>query len=372
LQNLGWKSEDLSIDGLFLLFVFSGFRAFVLICFFFGIRSMNGNLLSVRNLKVYFRGDEVLARALDGVSYEVRKGETVCLVGESGCGKTVSALAVLGLIPQPPGQIAGGEILFKGQNLLRIGEEEIQKIRGNQIAMVFQEPMTSLNPVFTVGDQIKEAIVVHEKLNEEELHRRCVQLLKDVGIPSAEDRVSDYPHQLSGGQRQRVMIAMALACNPDLVIADEPTTALDVTIQKQILTLFKKLQETREMALLYITHDLNVVREIADRIYVMYAGINAEQGKRQSIFGDARHPYTMGLLASLPHRTKRGSALYSIPGTVPDPAYKPVGCPFHPRCEYTIDTCRREFPEMCDYGDGHLSRCPVLYKMRSAEIAQKA
>jgi oligopeptide/dipeptide ABC transporter ATP-binding protein len=325
-------------------------------------------LLSVRNLKVYFRGDEVVARALDGVSYEVRKGETVCLVGESGCGKTVSALTVLGLIPRPPGEIAGGEILFKGRNLLGLQEEELQEIRGNQIAMVFQEPMTSLNPVFTVGDQIKETIVVHEKLDEEELHKRCVQLLKDVGIPSAEDRVKDYPHQLSGGQRQRVMIAMALACNPDLVIADEPTTALDVTIQKQILTLFKRLQETRDMALLYITHDLNVVRQIADRIYVMYAGVIAEQGKRPDIFDHARHPYTMGLLASLPHRGKRGGTLYSIPGTVPDPAYKPTGCPFHPRCEYAIDTCRREFPEMCDYGDGHLSRCPVLFKQKMPKV----
>jgi len=230
--------------------------------------------------------------------------------------------------------------------------------------MVFQEPMTSLNPVFTVGDQIKEAIRVHEELGEQELQQRCIQLLKDVGIPSPEERVRDYPHQLSGGQRQRVMIAMSLACNPDLVIADEPTTALDVTIQKQILNLFKKLQETRGMAILYITHDLNVVREIADRIYVMYAGIIAEQGKSQAIFDTARHPYTMGLLASLPHRTKRGRTLYSIPGTVPDPAYKPHGCPFHPRCRYAIDTCRREYPEMCDYGDGHLSRCPVLYARR--------
>jgi peptide/nickel transport system ATP-binding protein len=322
---------------------------------------MDDSLLSVRNLKVYFRGDETLARALDGVSYDIRQGETVCLVGESGCGKTVSALTILGLIPRPPGEIAGGEILFKGRSILGLPEEELQKIRGNHIAMVFQEPMTSLNPVFTVGDQIKEAMLVHEELSEQELERRCIQLLKDVGIPSAEERVRDYPHQLSGGQRQRVMIAMSLACNPDLVIADEPTTALDVTIQKQILKLFKKLQDTRDMAILYITHDLNVVREIADRIYVMYAGIIVEQGERQVIFDAARHPYTMGLLASLPHRAKKGSTLYSIPGTVPDPAYKPDGCPFHPRCEHAIDSCRQEFPEMCDDGDGHLSRCPVLY-----------
>ena len=325
---------------------------------------MNDSLLSVRNLKVYFRGDETVARALDGVSYEIRQGETVCLVGESGCGKTVSALTVLGLIPRPPGEIAGGEILFQGRSILGLPEEEMQKIRGNHIAMVFQEPMTSLNPVFTVGDQIKEAMLVHEELSEQELERRCIQLLKDVGIPSAEERIRDYPHQLSGGQRQRVMIAMSLACNPDLVIADEPTTALDVTIQKQILKLFKKLQDTRDMAILYITHDLNVVREIADRIYVMYAGIIVEQGERQVIFEAARHPYTMGLLASLPHRAKKGSTLYSIPGTVPDPAFKPDGCPFHPRCEHAIQTCRREFPEMCDYENGHLSRCPVLFEQK--------
>jgi oligopeptide/dipeptide ABC transporter ATP-binding protein len=324
------------------------------------------NLLSVQDLKVYFRGDETLARALDGVSYEVRRGETVCLVGESGCGKTVSVLTVLGLIPRPPGEIAGGRIIFDGKNLLEMKEEDLQKIRGKRIAMVFQEPMTSLNPVFTIGDQISETILVHEKIEEEELNARCLQLLKDVGIPSPEERIKDYPHQLSGGQRQRVMIAMALACNPDLVIADEPTTALDVTIQEQILGLFRELKTKKGMSLLYITHDLNVVRQIADRIYVMYAGIIAEQGESDHIFEHAHHPYTMGLLASLPQRAKRGTTLYSIPGTVPDPAYKPSGCPFHPRCGYAIDNCRKQFPEMCDYGEGHLSRCPVLYARKSA------
>jgi oligopeptide/dipeptide ABC transporter ATP-binding protein len=327
---------------------------------------MEDLLLSIQDLKVYFRGDETVARALDGVSYDIHRGETVCLVGESGCGKTVSALTILGLIPRPPGEIAGGAILFKGQNLLLLPEEELQKIRGNQIAMVFQEPMTSLNPVFTVGDQIKEAIEVHEKLSEEELHKRCIQLLRDVGIPSPDERIKDYPHQLSGGQRQRVMIAMALACNPDLVIADEPTTALDVTIQKQILNLFANLQRKHGMSLLYITHDLNVVSNIADRIYVMYAGVVVEQGQKAAILEDSHHPYTQGLLASLPDRSKRGGVLHSIPGSVPDPAYKPSGCPFHPRCGYAIQTCRNEYPELCDYGGGHLSRCPVLYNRRNA------
>jgi oligopeptide/dipeptide ABC transporter ATP-binding protein len=322
----------------------------------------NKLLLSVQDLKVYFRGDETVARALDGVSYDIHQGETVCLVGESGCGKTVSALTVLGLIPRPPGEIEGGRVFFNGRNLLGLSEEELQRIRGKHIAMVFQEPMTSLNPVFTVGDQIQEAILVHENMNDDALRERCIELLKDVGIPSPEERLGDYPHELSGGQRQRVMIAMALACNPELVIADEPTTALDVTIQKQILGLFKELQAKRRMSLLYITHDLNVVSTIADRIYVMYAGVIAEQGSRTDVFQSPRHPYTQGLLASLPSRAKKGDTLYAIPGTVPDPAYKPQGCPFHPRCEHAVETCRKAFPDMCDYGEGHLSRCPVLYK----------
>ncbi|UCG80206.1 MAG: ABC transporter ATP-binding protein [Desulfobacterales bacterium] len=320
-------------------------------------------LLSVQDLKVYFHLNQRLARAVDGVSYEIRKGETVCLVGESGCGKTVSALSTLGLVPQPPGKIAGGQILFKGQNLLELGEEEMQKIRGNHIAMVFQEPMTSLNPVFTIGDQIQEAIMVHEKMGQSEMRERCLRLLEDVGIPSPRERLADYPHQLSGGQRQRVMIAMALACNPEVVIADEPTTALDVTIQAQILNLFGELQTRGGMSLLYITHDLGVVANIADRIYIMYAGIIAEQGSAPEIFHDPRHPYTQGLLASLPNRAKRGTRLHSIPGAVPDPAYKPGGCPFHPRCSFAVETCGSQFPEMCDYGEGHLSRCPVLYEM---------
>jgi oligopeptide/dipeptide ABC transporter ATP-binding protein len=319
-------------------------------------------MLSVQDLKVYFFSDSRVARALDGVSYEAQRGETVCLVGESGCGKTVSALTVLRILPLPPGRIMGGKVLFNGQNLLDLDEEEMQKIRGRRIAMIFQEPMTSLNPVFNIEEQIGEAILVHEKVDPVEIRQRCIQLLRDVGIPSPEERLKDYPHQLSGGQRQRVMIAMALACNPELVIADEPTTALDVTIQAQILSLFRELKQKREMSLLYITHDLGVVANIADRVYVMYAGVIAEQGEVSHIFHDPRHPYTQGLLASLPNRVKRGKTLYSIPGTVPNPAYKPEGCPFHPRCPSAIETCRVQFPEMCNYGGGHLSRCPVLYE----------
>jgi oligopeptide/dipeptide ABC transporter ATP-binding protein len=321
----------------------------------------NNILLSVRDLKVYFRGDDELARAVDGVSFEVGHQETVCLVGESGCGKTVTALSILGLVPIPPGEIAGGSISFNGQNLLEIDEDQMQAIRGNHIAMVFQEPLTSLNPVFTIGDQIGEAIRIHENVAKDELDSRCIRLLRDVGIASAEERISDYPHQLSGGQRQRVMIAMALACDPALVIADEPTTALDVTVQAQILRLFNSLQMKRSMSVLYITHDLGVVGKTADRVCVMYAGTIVEQGTKNAIFENPRHPYTQALMASVPHRSKRGKRLYSIAGTVPNPAYKPLGCPFHPRCPHAVDTCRQKCPAMCDYGDGHLSRCPVLF-----------
>jgi oligopeptide/dipeptide ABC transporter ATP-binding protein len=325
--------------------------------------STNENiLLSVKDLKIYFRSDEELARAVDGVSFNVRREETVCLVGESGCGKTLTALSVLGLIPSPPGEIAGGRILFNRVNLLDLTEAQLQKIRGNQIAMVFQEPLSSLNPVFTVGDQIKEAIRTHENSTADELEARCIQLLKSVGIPAPADRIDDYPHQLSGGQRQRVMIAMALACNPALVIADEPTTALDVTVQSQILNLFATLQKTLAMSILYITHDLGVVTRIADRVYVMYAGTIVEQGTKTDIFDDPRHPYTRALLASVPHRSKRGQRLFSISGSVPNPAYKPAGCPFHPRCPEAIEACRLQFPQMCDYGHGHLARCPVVYE----------
>ncbi len=301
---------------------------------------------------------------MDGVDFEVGSGETVCIVGESGCGKTVSSLTILGLIPTPPGEIKAGEVIFKGENILTLNEEKMREIRGNQIAMVFQEPMNSLNPVFTIGDQVQEAMTAHEALADDEAQGRCIQLLNDVGIPSPEERLKDYPHQLSGGQRQRVMIAMALACNPDLVIADEPTTALDVTVQAQILQLFKEIQAKRSMSLLYITHDLGVVANISDRIYVMYSGIIAEQGDIADIFQNPSHPYTQGLLASLPSRTKRGESLHSIPGSVPDPAYKPEGCPFHPRCNHAVRSCQEAFPEMHDYGGGHLARCPVLFSVK--------
>ena len=321
-------------------------------------------LLDVQDLKVYFHTEHGLAKAVDGVSFHVDRQETVCLVGESGCGKTVSALGILGLLPQPPAHIAGGSIVFKGKNLLELQDGQLQRIRGREISMVFQEPMTSLNPVFTIGHQIEEVISVHEGLAGVGARERILTLLTDVGIPSPEERFHDYPHNLSGGQRQRVMIAMALACNPELIIADEPTTALDVTIQAQILRLLAELQQRRGMAILLITHNLGVVAEMAQWVYVMYAGIVVEVGSVSQLFAEPCHPYTMGLLAALPSRKTRDEELYTIPGAVPDPIRKPRGCPFHPRCTYVHETCRREFPAMKDFGDYHLARCPILQSSR--------
>ena len=323
-------------------------------------------LLIVDDLKVYFDTDLGVAKAVDGVNYQVRRGETVFVVGESGCGKTVSALTILGLLPRPPALIAGGSVLFKGRNLLELAEEDLQSLRGRDISMVFQEPMTSLNPVFTIGHQIEEVITNHENVSDLEVEQRILKLLHDVGIPSPEQRIHDYPHNLSGGQRQRVMIAMALACSPDLIIADEPTTALDVTIQAQILNLFRELQERKGMAILQITHDLSVVAGMADRIYVMYAGIVVEEGSVRQIFHDTSHPYTMGLLESLPGRRKKGQKLATIPGAVPDPTRKPAGCPFHPRCSYVKESCRNQFPQMCNFGDNHKARCPIIHAERRA------
>ena len=326
-------------------------------------------LLAVKGLKVYFHmplyrsgRESVVSKAIDGVSFEIPHGETICLVGESGCGKTLTALSILGLVPSPPAMIQGGEILFKGKDLLKASEEELRSFRGNRISMIFQEPLTSLNPVFTVGDQIAEVLITHLDLSKAEARQRAVELLGSVGIPSPRERAKDYPHQLSGGLRQRVMIAMALACGPDLLIADEPTTALDVTIQAQILSLLTSLQKERGMSMLYITHDLSVVASIASQVYVMYAGLIVEQGPVDEIFRRPRHPYTQGLLASLPTREKRGKGLAGIPGSVPEPSRRPEGCPFHPRCRLRESSCKVKVPTMYDYGHDHLSRCPVVFK----------
>jgi len=317
-------------------------------------------LLKVINLKTYFFTDEGVVKAVDDVDLEIYKGETLGIVGESGCGKSVTALSILRLIPSPPGKIVGGQILFRGQELLKLSNSEMRKIRGNEISMIFQEPMTSLNPVFTIGNQIAEAIQLHQGLSKKASLEKAVDMLKLVGIPSPERRVKEYPHQLSGGMRQRAMIAMALSCNPSLLIADEPTTALDVTIQAQILDLMTNLKKDFDMAVMLITHDLGIIAETAARVVVMYAGKVVEEADVYSIFEDPKHPYTQGLLRSIPRpdlgMTKE-ARLQEIPGIVPSLAELPQGCAFNPRCPKVMDICRKETPELKEVKPGHKVRC---------------
>lgn len=291
-------------------------------------------LLEVKNLKTFFYTDDGIAKAVDDVSYDLDKGETLGIVGESGCGKSVSALSIMRLIPDPPGKIVDGEILFKGQDLVKLNEHEMEDIRGNDIAMIFQEPMTSLNPVFTCGFQIDEAVILHQKVSKEEAKKRSIEMLRLVGIPGPEQRYNEYPHQLSGGLRQRVMIAMALSCNPEILIADEPTTALDVTVQAQILELIKKLQREFGMGVIMITHDLGVIAEISDRVAVMYASKVVEYSTADEIFYNHKHPYTQGLLSSIPKLNKANERLATIDGTVPAATNYPIGCHFATRCKY--------------------------------------
>ena len=291
-------------------------------------------LLELKNLKTYFYTDDGIAKAVDDIDYDLDKGETLGLVGESGCGKSVSALSIMRLIPDPPGKIVGGEIMFKGQDLAQLSEREMQDIRGNDIAMIFQEPMTSLNPVFRCGDQIDEAVMLHQNVSKEEAMERSIEMLRLVGIPAPEQRYKDYPHQLSGGLRQRVMIAMALSCNPEILIADEPTTALDVTVQAQILELVKKLQNELGMAMIMITHDLGVIAEVSARVAVMYAGKIVEYSNSDEIFYNPKHPYTLGLLSSIPKLNKGKGRLSTIEGVVPPATGYPAGCHFCTRCKY--------------------------------------
>ncbi|MGH7725809.1 MAG: ABC transporter ATP-binding protein [Candidatus Eiseniibacteriota bacterium] len=314
-------------------------------------------VLEVRDLKTHFFTDDGAVKAVDGVSFEVRTGETLGIVGESGCGKSVTSLSILRLIPSPPGKIVGGQILFEGKNLLDLEPGEMRKIRGNEISMIFQEPMTSLNPVYTCGDQIMEAVQLHQKVGRREARSRAIEMLRLVGIPAPEQRVDEYPHQLSGGMRQRVMIAMALSCHPRVLIADEPTTALDVTIQAQILDLLNRLQEELGMAILLITHDLGVVAETCDRVAVMYAGQIVEYADVEEIFQHPRMPYTAGLLGSIPKLGEDAERLRVIPGNVPNPAEFPPGCKFHPRCPVVIDRCRTENPPLAMIRPAHLVRC---------------
>jgi len=324
-------------------------------------------LLRVRDLKTYFVTEQGsgTARAVDGVSFDVRPGETLGIVGESGCGKTVTSLSILRLIPEPPGHIRPGSFIeFEGRNILTLEPKELRAVRGNQIAMIFQEPMTSLNPVFTVGDQIAEAAIVHQHLSRAAARRRAIEMLQLVGIPDPEERVDHYPHQMSGGMRQRVMIAMALVCHPKLLIADEPTTALDVTIQAQILELLERLQAELGMAVMLITHDLGVVAGTADRVVVMYAGQVVEQASTVELFARPLHPYTEGLLASVPRldasqQDRARGRLHSIPGQVPAATAWPDGCRFHPRCPYAWDRCRAEEPPLLESG-AHTARCWLL------------
>ena len=318
-------------------------------------------VLRVHDLKTYFVTDRGsgTARAVDGVSFELAAGETLGIVGESGCGKTVMSLSILRLIPEPPGHILPGSFIeFEGRNLLTLPPRELRAVRGNRIAMVFQEPMTSLNPVLPVGAQVAEAALVHQKLSRADARKRTIDLLRLVGIPDPETRVDDYPHQLSGGMRQRVMIAMALICHPRILIADEPTTALDVTIQAQILDLLGRLRRELNMAVLLITHDLGVVAGSADRVVVMYAGQVVETAATRTLFATPRHPYTEGLLASIPRLDQPRERLRSIPGSVPPATAWPTGCRFHPRCPYAWDKCRSEEPPLLETGTpGHSARC---------------
>ena len=316
-------------------------------------------LLEVKNLTTQFRVDKTkIINAVNNSSIHIDEGETLAIVGESGSGKSVTALSIMQLVPNPPGRIAGGQIIFKGRDLLNMSNQEIRKVRGGQISMIFQEPMTSLNPVFTIGRQLTEAITLHMKVSKKEAEARAVELLRRVQIPDAEKRLKTYPHQLSGGMRQRVMICMALSCSPQMLIADEPTTALDVTIQAQILDLIRSLRDEQKMAVLFITHDLGVVADIAHRAVVMYAGSIMEMGPVRDMFLNPLHPYTMGLLGAIPRlSTPHGKKLYTIPGIVPDLSQLPKGCPFCTRCDKCMDICREQFPHLKELDDGRQVRC---------------
>lgn len=320
------------------------------------------NLLEVKNLKTYFYTEDGVVPAVDGVDFELKPGQTLGIVGESGCGKSVTSISILRLVPNPPGRIVEGEILFEGKDLVQATEREMQNIRGNDIAMIFQEPMTSLNPVFTIGKQIIEAIMLHQKLDKKAARERCIEMLKLVGIPRAEQAIDEYPHQFSGGMRQRAMIAMALSCNPKLLIADEPTTALDVTIQAQIIELMKELKDKLNTAIILITHDLGVVAEMCEHVIVMYAGKVVEEADVMDLFTDPKHPYTVGLMRSKPSLDDNHERLEVIPGAVPNPLDMPEGCTFHPRCPHAMDICKEKAPHLIQNEKGRKVRCWLYEK----------
>jgi peptide/nickel transport system ATP-binding protein len=314
------------------------------------------SVLDIKELSVLFHTDDGIVNAVEDVSFSVEKGETVCIVGESGCGKSVSALAIMRLIQVPPGEITSGEIFFNGNDLLKMDDTSIARVRGKEIAMIFQDPMTSLNPVFTCGFQIAEALQRHKGMAKKDAVDKAIDLLKQVHIPDPDKKAFEYPHQLSGGMRQRVMIAMALSCDPSLLIADEPTTALDVTVQAQILDLFFEIKQTRNMSILFITHDLGIVAEIADKVIVLYAGRIAERGTAGEIFSNAKHPYTLGLLNSVPDVEMKHKQLAVIPGTLPDPTAYVPGCRFFDRCPRHSEKCRQQPPEFI-ISETHSAAC---------------
>jgi peptide/nickel transport system ATP-binding protein len=316
-----------------------------------------GALLSIKNLKTHFYSAGKTIRALDGVSFDIEEGGSFGLVGETGCGKSVTALSILRLIPFPPGKIVGGEIHFRGRNLLDLTEEEIRSVRGKEISMIFQEPMTSLNPVFRIGDQMTEVIMLHQGLGKSQAFEKAIEMLELVHMPEARKVMKQFPHQLSGGMRQRAMIAMELSCHPFLLIADEPTTALDVTIQAQILRLIKEMKREFHSSILLITHDLGVIAEICDRVAVMYAGSIVEQAGVEEIFEDPKHPYTKGLWGAIPRIDEEREILAVIPGTVPDLSHPPTGCKFNPRCSHRFDPCDRIPPPLSQVSPGHFVAC---------------
>lgn len=318
------------------------------------------DLLEVKNLKTAFTSDDVTTQVVRGVSFGVNKGEIVGIVGESGCGKSVTSLSIMQLLQGTSGEIVDGEVLFHQKNLLEYSEREMRKVRGNSMSMIFQDPMTSLNPVMKIGKQLMQGIMLHLKYSKAEARRYAIEMLESVGIPRAESIMNEYPHQLSGGMNQRVMIAMAMSCKPELLIADEPTTALDVTIQSQILDLMNELRDKQDTTILMITHDLGVVSEICDRVIVMYAGTVVEEGETEKIFENPEHPYTEGLIKSMPRIGSKQSRLYAIPGQVPDPAKMPKGCKFADRCPYVMDICREEEPALMEGSDGRKHRCWLL------------
>jgi oligopeptide/dipeptide ABC transporter ATP-binding protein len=321
------------------------------------------NLLEIQNLRTSFKTEGGFVRAVDDVSLSIEPGEVVGLVGESGCGKTATSLSILQLLPTPPASIDGGEIWFQGRDLLKLSSEELRRIRGNEIAMIFQEPMTSLNPVFTIGNQLIEAIELHQSLSGRAARDRAIEMLRLVGIPRAEDVIDEYPHRFSGGMRQRAMIAMALSCNPKLLIADEPTTALDVTIQAQILDLMLELKDRIGTAILFITHDLSVIAEMANKVVVMYAGKVVEEADVKTLFHDPAHPYTRGLIGSRPTIEAEQERLLYIPGNVPNPLEMPGGCPFHPRCPHAMKVCTEQMPGERTLKGGHTVRCWLHEKL---------